>query len=40
METSDTLKNIDVELDSNEQLIEKHGREIYQNGPLRIFCIF
>ena len=40
LQTCDSLKDLDLEFDSNELLIEKYGREIYKNGPLRIFCIF
>ncbi len=40
MKSCDTLVRLDIEFYSNELLIEKYGREIYSNGPLKILCIF
>ena len=30
----------DIEFKSNELIIKEFGREIYNNGPLKIFCAF
>ena len=39
MAVNDTLQN-DIEFKSNELIIKDYGREIYSNGPLKIFCAF
>jgi hypothetical protein len=39
MTVHDTLKN-DIEFKSNELIIKEFGREIYNNGPLKIYCAF
>ena len=35
----DTLLN-DIEFKSNELIIKKFGREIYSNGPIKVYCAF
>lgn len=39
MTVQDSLLN-DIEFKSNEIMIREYGREIFNNGPLKIFCAF
>jgi hypothetical protein len=36
---NDSLQN-DIEFKTNELIIKEYGREIFNNGPLKIFCAF
>ena len=39
MVVNDSLLN-DIEFKTNELIIKEYGREIYNDGPLKIYCAF